>query len=254
MSHKEDFFKQCLIIDFETTGLDYKTAEIIEAGFCIRENDEWVIFQELHKPIDSVVPPMVSSITYITNKMVADCPTFHDSKAVFQSVVDGYVNGYAVGHNYFYDMQVGQRHGITFPRESLCTWRMCRKLLTEFESTSLPYLRYAMELDVPEDMHAHRAGNDCYMTGKLLEVLVDIIEEAAIIDISEPYGPQIDAWLVKPIITDTMTFGKHKGERFVDIPAHYWKWAFTNLDTLNEDSPSYDADFAASLCIALDID
>lgn len=44
MSHKEDFLQSCLILDTETTGKDYKTAEIIEAGFVIREGDSCTSF------------------------------------------------------------------------------------------------------------------------------------------------------------------------------------------------------------------
>ena len=102
MNHKEDFLQSCLILDTETTSTDYRTAEIIEAGFVIRENGNWTIFQELHKPTKGNVPPMVQSICYITNKMVEDKPTFVSAKDIFQTVVDGYSNGYLLAHNHFY--------------------------------------------------------------------------------------------------------------------------------------------------------
>lgn len=246
-----------MIIDFETTGVNYKTAEVIESGFCIRENDSWAMFQELHKPVVGGIPAMVKSITYITDKMVEDKPTFIDSREVFQSVVDSYSTGYAIGHNYFYDMKVGQNHGITMPAKSICTWRMCKKLfkgMEEIESTSLPYLRFALDLDVPADMYSHRAANDCFMTGKLLEVLIDLMESMDLLDLNQPYGPQIEAWAEAPIIYDKMLFGKHKGELMTDIPKSYWLWATKNMDSLNEDADNFDPDFAASVHKALGIE
>ena len=255
MSHKEDFYQQCLIIDFETTGTDYKTAEIIESGFCIRENNEWVIFQELHKPASTKIPPMVESITYITNSMVENSPTFINAKDTFQVVVDGFVDGYAVGHNYFYDMKVGQNHGIIMPANSICTWRMAKKLfngMNEIESTTLPYLRFALELDVPAEMRCHRGGNDCFITGKLLEVLVDLMESGNMLDLDMPYGPQIAQWAQEPIIYEKFPFGKHKGEYVDDVPVSYINWAFNNMDSLNEANDNFDADLAATLTLTLE--
>ncbi len=258
MSHKEDFLQSCLILDTETTGKDYKTAEIIEAGFVIREGDSWTIFQELHKPPSGVVPPMVESICYITTEMVEDKPTFLSSKDTFQSVVDGFNTGYLVAHNHFYDMKVLVNHGVdTSNHNWICTWRMAKKLFNgvdSIESTSLPYLRFALDLDVPITMYCHRAGNDSFMTAKLLEVMVDLMEESNLLDLNAPYGPQIAFWAAQPIIYDKMPFGKHKGEPMVNIPKSYWMWCIKNMDSLNEDAENFDPDLAASIEHALGIE
>jgi exodeoxyribonuclease X len=251
MSHKEDFLQSCLILDTETTGKDYRTAEIIESGFVIREDDSWTIFQELHKPAHGSVPTEVSALCYITNKMVEDKPAFVDSQETFQSVVNGYFGGYLVAHNHFYDMRVLARHGIdTSHHNWLCTWRLSKKLFSEMpdiEQTSLPYLRFALDLDVPIEMMCHRAGNDSFMTGKLLEVLVDLMESTGIIDIGKPYGPQITAWAEEPILYKSMPFGKHKGVPMEEVPPSYWQWAIKNTDWFNDQADNYDPDLAMSI-------
>jgi len=258
MSHKEEFLQSCLILDTETTGKDYKTAEIIEAGFVIREDGDWTIFQELHKPTEGPIPAMVESICYITNKMVADCPSFIDSSEVFQTVINGYAGGYLLAHNHFYDMRVLERHGIdTSNHNWICTWRMAKKLFNgveAIESTSLPYLRFALELDVPIEMHCHRAGNDSFMTGRLLEVLIELLESNGLINVDEPYGPQIMKWAAEPIIYERFPFGKHKGELLSTIPHSYWQWAMKNTDWFNEEADNFDPDLAASIHRALGID
>jgi DNA polymerase III epsilon subunit-like protein len=257
MSHKEEFLESCLILDTETTSDNYSIAEIIESGFVIRENDSWTIFQELHKPTVSI-PPKVQSICYITNEMVADKFTFSDSKTTFSDVVNGYKDGYLVAHNYFYDMRVLGNHGIdTNNHVWICSWRIAKKLfmsIPEIEETNLPYLRFALELEVPIEMYCHRAGNDSYITAKLLEVLIDLMEAQGLIDPSLPYGPQILTWMSEPIIYERMPFGKHKGELMTDVPHSYWKWAMQNMDSLNEEADNYDPDFAASVHRALGID
>lgn len=251
MSHKEFFLQSCMVLDTETNSDDYKIAEIIESGFVIREDNNWTIFQELHKPIDRPIPPKVESICYITNEMVADKESFLDSRQVFQSVVDGYTEGYLVAHNHFYDMRVLQNHGIdTSEHDWICTWRMAKKLFNgveDIEETNLPYLRFALKLDVPIEMYCHRAGNDSFMTAKLLEFLVEMMEESGLIDRNEPYGPQIHAFANSPIIYERMPFGKHKGELMVDIPHSYWQWAMNNTHWFDGTADNYDPDLAASI-------
>ncbi len=258
MSHKEDFLQSCLILDTETTGKDYNTAQIIETGFVIRENDTWTIFQELHKPIEGNIPPTVESICYITNEMVENKTVFMESKDIFQSVVDGYKHGYLIAHNHFYDMRVLQNHGIDTSKHNwICSWRLAKKIfnkMPEIESTSLPYLRFALDLDVPIEMYCHRAGNDSFITAKLLEVLVDLMESDGTLDTAMPYGPQIALWAAEPIIYDRMTFGKHKGELMSDIPKSYWMWCVKNMDSLNEEADNFDPDLAASIHRVLGID
>ena len=255
MSHKEDFLQSCLILDTETNSSDYKVADIIESGFVIRENDSWTIFQELHKP-KNPIPPKVESICYITNEMVADKIPFVDSSETFQSVVDGYTNGVLVAHNHFYDMRVLERHGINTSEHSwLCTWRLSKKLFSdipEIEETNLPYLRFALDLDVPIDLHCHRAGNDAFITGRLLEVMVEIMESNGILDLDKPYGPQIVKYAAEPFIYKTFPFGKHKGELLTDIPHSYWAWAIEKTDWLNPEADNYDPDLAASINAVLE--
>lgn len=256
MSNREEFLQSCLILDTETNSDDYKIAEIIESGFVIRENGDWTIFQELHKPIDRPIPPKVESICYITNEMVADKSSFMDNHEVFQEVVDGYKNGYLVAHNRFFDMRVLERHGVeTSNHNWICTWRMAKKLFNGVESieeTSLPYLRFALKLDVPIEMLAHRAGNDSFMTARLLEAFIDLMEESGIIDKDQPYGPQILEFSNSPILYERMPFGKYKGELMTSIPHSYWQWAMKNTHWFDEEADNFDPDLLASIHKALE--
>jgi len=258
MSLKEEFLNSCMILDTETTSDDYKIAEIIESGFVIRKDGKWEIFSDLHKPIEKKIPPKVESICYITNKMVEDKPSFVDNAKTFQETVDKYKDGYLVAHNHFFDMRVLGNHGIDVENHNwICTWRMAKKVfnnIPDIEETNLPYLRFALELDVPIELYCHRAGNDSYITAKLLEILVDFLENTGVIDTSLPYGPQIAKWAAEPIIYERMPIGKHKGELMTDVPKSYWRWAVQNMDSLNEEADNFDPDFAASVHRALGID
>lgn len=257
MSYKQEFLNSCLILDTETTGKEFQTAEIIESGFVIRENNEWTMFQELHKPVKTDIPPMVSSICYITNSMVKDSTPFIEYKDIFQEVINGYKNGYLVAHNSIYDMNVLKNHGIDFAEHNwICTWRISKKLfngVADIESTSLPYLRFALGLDVPIELRCHRAGNDSFITGKLLEILVDLMESSEILELDKPYGPQIYNWASQPIIYERMSFGKYKNVLMKDIPKDYWMWALNNFDSLDDSTENFDPDLAASINYALSL-
>lgn len=256
MTKKEEFLKSCLVLDTETNSDDYKIAEIVESGFVIRENGDWTIFQELHKPIERPIPPKVESICYITNEMVADAHPFSSCIPVFQDVVDSYSQGYLVAHNHFFDMRVLENHNIKFTTQKwICTWRMAKKLFAdvpEIEETNLPYLRFALKLDVPIEMYCHRAGNDSFMTGRLLEYFVDMMEEMGILNPNESYGPQIANWAAEPIIYKRMPFGKHKGELMTEVPTSYWNWAMKNTHWFDETADNFDPDLLASIHKALE--
>jgi len=255
MSNKEDFFRSCIVIDTETNSDNYNIAEIIESGFAVRsQHGEWILYQELHKP-KNPIPPKVESICYITNKMVADRKAFADSREEFQEIIDSYKEGYVIAHNFFYDMKVLQNQGINLPEKSICTWRMAKKIFNgtpEIEETNLPYLRFALDLDVPIEMRCHRAGNDSFITAKLLEVFVNMLEEMGVIDQNLPYGPQIVEWVTAPIIYDRMPFGKYKGELMTSIPTSYWQWAMKNTQWFDETADNHDPDLAASIEKALE--
>jgi hypothetical protein len=127
---------------------------------------------------------------------------------------------------------------------------MAKKLfngMPDIAETNLPYLRFALELDVPITMYCHRAGNDSFITAKLLEVLVDLMESTGLLNKDEAYGPQIAKWAAEPIIYVNMPFGKHKNVPMGDIPKSYWAWAMKNTDWFNEEADNYDPDLAASI-------
>ena len=253
MTLKEEFLKSCFVVDTETTSDDYKTCEIIESGFAIRNettNKDWIMYQELHKPTDGLISPKVQSICYIVNEMVADKLPFVENKQSFQHIVDAYKDGYVVAHNYFYDMKVLQRHGIELPKKSICTWRIAKKIfqsMPEIQETNLPYLRFALNLDVPLELLCHRAGNDSYITAKLLEFFVGMMEEMGIIDQTKPYGPQIEKYSNSPIIYERMPFGKYKNELMTSIPASYWQWSMKNTQWFDNTADNYDLDLHLSI-------
>lgn len=254
----DDFLNKCLILDTETDSDDYKVAEVIEAGYATYSSEKWEYNQELFSTSYGKVPPKIQSICYINNSMVNSKPTFSQGKDSFEQVICNYRDGYLVAHNHFFDMRVLQRYGInTEDYRWICTWRLAKKLFMDHSDiieTNLPYLRFALELDVPIDMICHRAGHDSLITGLLLVELVKIMVKKGLVDVNDDIGQQVYQYSSSPVIYSSMPFGKHKGQKFIDIPGSYWDWAIKNTQWFNSEADNFDPDLIASIGAALNLE
>lgn len=261
MNATEQLFNQSLIFDLETTSLDFREAEVIQMATVIydeRSNthhsyDKWVVEHNSFYCPKTPISPQISAITNISNRMVEGCSDFTDE---FDSVQEILLSKqYVIAHNSFYDEKILTNHELTV-QNMICTMRMAKKIYNDdasVEAFNLPYLRYALDLPIDDSFIAHRADSDAYMTAILFEHLVNKAIEQWHIDIEKgPLGDQIVEWLNKPIIMHKMPFGKHKGKYMQDVPLDYWQWALENMDSLQEDKPEYDRDFAASVIHAVE--
>lgn len=259
MTNKNQFLTECMVLDTETTSLDFHVAEVIELGYCLLfKTGEWQMMGGLYSPTEGPVTPEVSAVTHITQKMVEGRPSFeacaeNDLSMIIRTLPGG---GNLIAHNAFYDRSVLKKYNIDDSNSPwLCTMRMAKKLYADDDTVTqfnLPYLRYRFELEIPEGMSHHRATSDAYMTAKLLEHMVTEMEEEDILDTTKAYKPQIEEWLEAPVIINKMPFGKHKGKKLTEVPLSYWKWALGNLDSLNEEADEYDRDFAVSVALAVE--
>lgn len=241
LERRAEFFSRCIAIDTETTGKDFKTAEVIEIGYT-NHNDAMnstETFSQLYQPSTGKIPFEVSGITHIDNDMVK----FYDvltEKEVDSVLNQKFSDPVYVAHNSFYDMKVLTRYGLV---EStwVCTLKLAEKLLEgNHKYFNLPYLRYAMDIKVNNDLACHRAGTDSLLTMILLDKFVTMMEKEGIINTNEEYLPQILEYMNKPKEITKMPFGKHKGVLLTDVPRSYWKWAIENLDSLNPEAENFD--------------
>lgn len=247
MSKKIEFLQSCVAIDTETTGKDFKTAEVIELGYTLYNDSQkgQETFSQLYKP-ELPLPAEVSGITHIDKYMLQHQPTF-TSNEVDEQLHSKFTNPVYIAHNSFYDMKVLTRYGL---KDStwICTLRIAEKLLKgEHRLFNLPYLRYALDLGVNNDLACHRAGTDALLTFRLLEVFIGMMETQGLIDTNEDYLPQIIEYQNKPKVIDKMPFGKYKGQLLKDVPRSYWKWAIDNLDSLNPEMDNYDEELATAI-------
>ena len=249
--------QDCLVVDTETTSLDFRKAEVIQyasqdvLGVLETISDEsFDVPNEFYKPT-TPISAKISSITTITNRMVDDCINFKDTLKDVQAEFDKF--SYMIAHNAYYDARIFKEYDLKTPT-NICTLRLSRKLLaddTSIEEHTLSYLRYALDLPIPDDIPSHLADADVMVTALLFVHLVGVAQSQGIIDDNSDIGEQLITYLEAPVITTIMPFGKHKGAKLTEVPVSYWHWAVANMDSLNEKNPAYDKDFASSVDSAI---
>lgn len=251
---RTNFFKRVECVDFETSGLDFDTTEIIEQGVSIYQGDgDWNVRSSLYN-CKGDIPPEASAVHNLTKDMLSDLPLFTLDKSIFTDL-----GSIMVSHNAPFDSGIVKKY---LPAEVydnlcanwLCTLRLVRKLYANdstFTAFNLSYLRYRLGLNVTASTDQHRAGYDSYITGLLLEHIVTELESRGVIDVNVDYLPQIQAWMKEPIIINLMPFGKHEGMPIDQVPLRYLEWCVSNTDRLDESSPAFDPDLAASIALVM---
>lgn len=222
------------VIDLETTGLDPEVDGIVELAsvdYVIRDGSLEVsqTFEQLVNP-GMPIPPEASAIHHLTDKDVADAATQDEVLEAFRRQP----SAIRVAHNAAFDARfLGDD-----PHDYLCTLVASQHLLSDYPKHGNQYLRYALDLAVGEAQGRlpHRALADCYVTGALLEYLIS--DEAAV-ERAQSMIARLDqtnlnevelspeAWIDisnQPVVDQICHFGKHRGERWSEVPEDYIDW------------------------------
>jgi DNA polymerase III epsilon subunit-like protein len=204
-----------IFFDTETTGNTEKDFLCQIAYKDGKEN-----FVGLYKP-PIKIPPEISSIHHISNKMVEDKPSFRESadwpeiKKLFEDK-----DSIVVAHNAPFDLIMIKKEGIE-PQKFICTLRLARHLDPEekIERYNLQYLRYLLDLEV--DATAHDALGDVLVLEKLYERLKNKMSE-----IPTEGGKKLteDETIKKmieisshPSLMRTFKFGKYNGQKIEEV-------------------------------------
>jgi len=199
-----------IFFDTETTG---NTEKDFLIQFAYKTGKE--TFVSLYKPPEKILPE-ASAVHHITNKMVADKPTFKEStdqpiiKKLFEDE-----NSILVAHNAPFDLMIIEKEDIK-PKKFICTLRLARYLDKEdkIERYNLQYLRYLLDLDV--EATAHDALGDVLVLEKLFERLKKKLMETEKLNEEEVITKMIEI-SSHPSLIRTMNFGKHSGKKVEEV-------------------------------------
>ena len=167
------------VVDIETTGGSARTHAITEIAIIrIEEGKEVDRFQTLINPGRSI-PRNITTITGITDEMVADAPSFNQ---VAKEVFDLLSNAVFVAHNVSFDYGFVRQHllksGYKWQAKRLCTVRLSRKLIPGLYSYSLGKIAQQLGHYING---RHRAMGDCDFTAKLFKILLEKDQEGHIV-------------------------------------------------------------------------
>lgn len=148
-----------IVLDIETTGLDYKREKIIEFAAVKLENNEITEeFETLINPQQEIKPSSIS-IHHITPDMVKDAPTIDE---VMPKILDFMKDYTIVGHNIIFDYSFLNRaceelYSKKIKNHRIDTYAMYKEVFPDDPSHGLESLMRRFSIDFPL---RHRAMAD----------------------------------------------------------------------------------------------
>ncbi len=250
--------KDYTVIDLETTGLSPRCDEIIElAAIRVRDGEIQDSYQQLVKPKVGI-SEFISSITNITNEMVANAPRIEDVLSEYLGFIGSDV---VVGHNVCFDVNFifdncASIFGNAFTNNYINTVRVAKKLL------DLPHYRLSdlcAYFGISRE-NAHRALADCQMTHDLVGKLREKCEEIGCSDLEIKWMEEhkcekkyvyIDARMIESQIPDEEMDKTHplfgKKVVFTGALVRFKRQAamqlVANLGAINQNSITKDTDY-----------
>ncbi|MDK2822953.1 MAG: ATP-dependent helicase DinG [Clostridia bacterium] len=160
--------KNFVAIDLETTGLD-ENAEIIEIGMVkIIEGEIIEKYEKLVKPV-SPIPENITSLTGITNEMIANKPIWQE---IEQEVLSFCGNNLLVAHNCNFDKAFLERAvGFKLTNLWLDTYEFAKIIIPNLPNYKLSYLTNFLNVNY---LGFHRAVNDAEMAANILLKLIEL--------------------------------------------------------------------------------
>ena len=252
MNRLTEFLNSVCVVDTECTHADPDQAEIVELGVAEHDatTDTWHVKQELFGSMQPM-PPAASAVTGISRAMIDQLPTF-DQHADLVLRMLNLDKPIWVAHNAQYDRKVLNRALQAVDSELatwvdqnviwLCTLRLSRHVWPHAESHAQAYLRYWLDLPVPDSVGVHRAGADVHTCAALLTRICEelVIQKRLMPD--QPWIPQLEKICTSAVPIHTWPWGKHKGEPLAQLSTDYMLWCVENMRQLNPDHEDWDFD------------
>lgn len=211
-----------VLFDTETTG--FKQNHVVELAALIFAGNDSFTFHSRCRP-SSPIEDGAAAVHGITNEMVANERPDTEVVAEFindiQSVASGETIVFA-GHNNQFDMRVLRKYfRIPMDVPTICTMKLGRLFNPEAPNHKLTTLHEYLGLT--GDYQAHAALDDVYMSMDILQHYIDTQGKGYM----ELAGLQS-----RPVILETMPFGKHKGSPISVVPASYINYmlGFDDID------------------------
>lgn len=212
------------VFDIETTGTDPAEDRIVEiAAYDLNPLDGSISFAgaALCNP-GRPIRPEASAVHHLTDGDVAEMPPFDQ---VWPRFAADDITAYAA-HNSEFEASFLPDDGV----EWICTYKGALHAWPDAPGHSNQVIRYWRGLDGRANFDrslaslAHRAAPDAYVTAHLLS---DLLQIATV--------PQLITCTKQPKRYPVLTFGKHYGMKWADVPGGYLEWLRDGKHDMDED-------------------
>ncbi len=163
------------VVDIETTGGNARDGKITEIAIFVHDGKKVIDqFVSLINP-ECTIPPFITDLTGITNEMTKDAPKFYEVAKKVVEITEGHIfMAHNVGFDYGFIQSEFKSLGFDYVRDTLCSARLSKKILTGLSSYGLGSLCKHLGIEING---RHRAGGDAYATTKVLDVLLTRYDE-----------------------------------------------------------------------------
>jgi exodeoxyribonuclease X len=210
------------VIDIETTGTDAAVDEVIEIASVDVQKDGTIINHiEMLVCPTIPIPPEASAVHHLLYQDLTGQPPLKEVLALFQGA-DAYV-----AHNAQFEQAfLGEHFGEAL---WVCTYKCALRVWPDFPSHSNQALRYRLGLVNPfgidrHTLNPHRALSDSIVTAG---VFVELTKRAKWSDVVQ--------WSAEPALYTRLPMGKHRGQRFDEVPEDYLRWIVEGRNELREE-------------------
>jgi exodeoxyribonuclease X len=210
-------------IDLETSA-NPLGSEVVEIGAVDLHHDDVILVgSDIVRPSCGIVE-VGSACHHLTDSQVAGCPTFDELVGRYLDVEGATGVDIFVAHNWKHEGQWLDPYLLGRP--VICTYKCALMVFPDAPAHRNQVLRYWLN---PKGLNpllanmTHRALPDAYVTTFLLR---ELLERAAIEDLIR--------WTQEPLLLPGVSFGKHRGSAWSDLPLDYLEWIIDKSD-LNDD-------------------
>jgi len=216
-----------IFLDIETTGLE-RNDKILSIGLIGVSDSETVTQYDLVNE-GKKIPSLASSINHITNEMIKDKPTLHESQTYKFLQQHNNENNIIIAHNVKFDLDYLKKSQFFWQGRVVDTLRVTKHLIPECEFYSLQFLRYELKLYREEDKEIipHNALCDAFVVKLLFNYLKDLTSIDEMMELS-----------FKKVLLQKFEFGKYKGKYIEETAMNnraYLEWMLGNISDLDED-------------------
>lgn len=213
------------VVDFETTGLDPANADVIEVGWVDIESDGSMTRPKsiLCRPIREIEIEAMA-VHHLTEKDVASGVSPDEWRTALSA--DNPVA--FVAHSSKFEASFWPDAAAPW----ICTYKSALRVWPDAPRHSNQALRYWLRLGTDQSFDAalamppHRAAPDAYVTAYIFAKLLATEGENRL--------RRMLAWTREPGLLPKVTFGKHFGAKWADVPNDYLDWISRQND-MDED-------------------